>query len=153
MLLHSSDDLRNSPVISSSIAYNAEIVGNYFSQKMIDVRLCILARAVALHELVELGELGLGEAFDRLVETVERASPAAGAPKPATKPRPTPKRAPQTTFDAIVSSCGRTALRVSKMALLSPAVLSSTDQTRELIARLIRFRPSYSAITDDLLFE
>ena len=65
--------------VSNPVACNAEIVGNYFNPKRVDVRLCILARAAAWHELVEADELELDEAFDQLVESVEISFASAAA--------------------------------------------------------------------------
>lgn len=140
--------------VSDPVACNAEIVGNYFNPKRVDVRLCILARAAALHELVEADELGLDEAFDRLVEFVEPFLLPLPPPKPVTKPKPTPKRAPQTTCDALAYELRTHGVaRLKDRRCLGRLSDVSTDQTRRLIASLMRLRPSYSAITDELLFE
>lgn len=134
--------------VSNPVACNAEIVGNYFNPKRVDVRLCILARAAAWHELVEADELELDEAFDQLVEFVEFLL------LPLPPPKPTPKRAPQTTCDALAYELRTHGVaRLKYQRCLGRLGDLSTDQTRELIARVIRLRPSYSAITDELLFE
>jgi hypothetical protein len=139
----------SNPIVAYNVFDNCAEPG-----ERVDPRLCVLARAAALHELVECCELELGEAFTRLVEAVEDFLLPLPPPNPAAKPKPPPKRAPQATLDTLIYEL-RTdgAARLKDKRCLGRLSDLSTEQIRDLIGRLTRLRSSYPTITDKLLFE
>jgi hypothetical protein len=108
-----------------------------------------LARAAARFELVEAGEMPLSEAYDDLVQSILPERP------PAIQRRPVrPPQAPRVTLDALIYE-----LRTHGLPQLGKANCRrrlgdlSTRQMRELIASLMRLRPKYSAITNELILK
>lgn len=121
----------------------------FLIDQRVDPRLVFLARAAARFELVELGELDLGEAYDELVKLIHSERP------PAIQRRPTrPPQGPRATMDALIYELRTHGLpQLGKVNCRRRLSDLSTPQVRELIASLIRLRPKYPAITNELILK
>src|SRR5262249_41015427 len=128
----------------------------------VDPKLAFLARAAARFELVQSGAMDLGEAFDGLVvclscacdrDCIERWE--RDFPRPVSQCGVTqPPAAPRSTFDALVLELRTHGLpQLSNTSCRRRLGKLSTEQVRELIAALMRLRPEYSALTEELILK
>jgi hypothetical protein len=122
-------------------------------EEPLDFRLVFLHRARACLILVESCEIGLDEAFDDLLTSLPLSF---WKPNDSviSKPKKQAQKAPQVTINALIHE-----LRTNGISQLSNERCRhrlsalSTEQARDLIGSLLRLRPNYPAITDDLILK
>jgi hypothetical protein len=128
----------------------------------VDPKLAFLARAAARFELVHTGEMNIDEAFAGLVVGLSCACDRELIDRwERDFPRLAPQRrvirapaAPQSTFDALVFELRTHGLpQLNKTSCRLRLGQLSTQQVRELIAALVRLRPRYLAITEELILK
>jgi hypothetical protein len=123
-------------------------------EEPLDFRLVFLHRAHARLILVESCEISLDGAFDDLLTPL----PLSFSRKPndgvMSKSKRQAEKAPQVTINALIHE-----LRTDGISQLSDGRCRhrlsalSTEQMRDLIGSLLRLRPNYPAITDDLILK